>query len=70
MKGPVGKSFFEYPVVIVHHAGDPFEGHGRNLVQFQFTLAKEKLLKDLVKNVIPHEIHRYEPTKNKLKKLN
>jgi hypothetical protein len=66
MKGPVGTSFFGHPAVIVHRAGDPFEGHVRNLVQFEFAPAKEKLPKDWIKNVIPHEMHRYDPITDKI----
>lgn len=60
MMGPAGTSFFGHPAVVLHRAGDPSKGHSRNMIQFQFTPAKEKIPKDWIKNVIPHEIHRYE----------
>ncbi len=63
MTGPVGTSFFGHAAICLHRAGDPDEGHFRNMIQFQFTPSKEKLKKDWIKNVIPHEIHRYDPTK-------
>jgi len=66
MTGPAGTSFFGHAAVCLHRAGDPFEGHVRNLVQFEFGPAKEKLPKDWIKNVIPHEMHRYDPITDKI----
>ncbi len=66
MMGPTGTSFFGHAAVCLHRAGDPFEGHTRRLVQFQFTPSKEKLAKNWIKDVIPHEIRRYNFTKESI----
>lgn len=62
--GKIGTSYFGNANVCLHRAGDPSEGHQRDLIQFVFVPSKKPLSQTWLKDVVPLSTREYVPTKN------
>lgn len=59
--GKIGTSYFGNANVCLHRAGDPFEGHLRDVIQFVFVPSKTPLETNWLENVVSLETREYNP---------